>query len=110
MKITSVSKYVKISSSKVFSFARLLKGVPVAKALAMTKFSKAKAAALIGKTLKSAIANAENNQKLSAEDFRVKNVIVERGPRTKRYWSRSRGMARPIYKPTSHIRVSLVND
>ena len=110
MKITSVSKYVRISPSKVFSFARLLKGVPVAKALAMTKFSNTKAAALIDKTLKSAIANAENNQKLSAEDFRVENVIIERGPRSKRYWSRSRGMPRPIYKQTSHIRVSLVND
>ena len=110
MKVTSVSKYVRISPSKVFSFARLLKGMPVAEALAITKFSRTKAAALIEKTLKSAIANAENNQKLSAEDFRVENVIVGRGPRTKRYWSRARGMARQIYKQTSHIRVSRVND
>ena len=110
MKITAVSKYMKISPSKAFSFARLLAGMPVAEALAMTKFSNTKAAALIDKTLKSAIANAENNQKLSAEDFRVESVVIERGKRTKHYWSRARGMARQIYKQTSHIRVSLVND
>ena len=71
MRITSVSKYVKISPSKAIPFARLLKGLPVADALKVTKFSNKKAALLVEKTLKSAIADAENNAKLSAEDFHV---------------------------------------
>jgi len=110
MKITAVSRYVKISPSKVFSLARLLKGLPVADALKVTKFSNTKAAFFVEKTLKSAVANAENNAKVSADDFRVGNVIVERGPGMKRHWARSRGMARPVLKRTSHIRILLVND
>ncbi len=110
MKIIAESKYVRISPSKVVPFARLLKGLSVADALKLTQFSNKKAARLVGKTLKSAIANVENNAKLSADKFRVEHVLVGQGPSSKRYWSRSRGMARPILKRSSHIQVVLVND
>ena len=110
MRITAVCKYVRISPSKAIPFARLLKGLPVADALKKTKFSNKKAAGLVEKTLKSAIANAENNANVSADDFHVENVVIERGPTVKRYWHRSRGMARPIKRRTSHIRVVLVDE
>lgn len=110
MKITAVSKYVKLSPLKAVAFVRLLKGLPVAEALKVTKFSNKKAAWLVEKTLKSAIANAENNAKLSADDFHVENVIVERGPSSRRFWCRSRGMPRPITRRTSHIRVILTDN
>ena len=109
MKISAVSKYAKISPSKAISFARLLKGLSVADALKVAKFSNKKAAWLVEKTLKSAIADAENNANLSADDFHVENVIIERGPSTSRYWARSRGMARSIERRTSHIRVVLTD-
>lgn len=110
MQFIAISKYAKISSSKAVAFARLLKGLPVADALNATQFSNKKAAGFIGKALKSAIANAENNAKLSAEDFHVKHVLVEKGPSIRRYWHRSRGMARPISRRTSNIRVVITDD
>lgn len=111
MEITAASKYVRISPSKVYAFARLFKkGMPVSDALNLTRFSKKKAACLIEKTLKSAIANTENNAKASADEFRIKSVIVEKGPSMKRYWHRARGMVRPIIRRMCHIKVTLVND
>ncbi len=61
----------------------------------------------IGKTLKSAIANAENNNGLSADQLVVKNAIIDGGPTMKRYRPRARGSASPIHKKTSHITVIL---
>lgn len=109
MKITAISRYVRLSPSKGLGFARLLKGLSVAEALKATEFSDKKASFLIGKALRSAIANAEKNAGLSADDFHVEDVIVEKGPFMKRYWHRSRGMARPILKRTSHIRVVIAD-
>ena len=110
MKVQALSKSVRIAPSKAIPVARLLKGLPIDRALALVTFSRTKAAALIRKTLKSAVANVEHNAKLSPEDFRVQSVQVELGPVMKRFWSRSRGMARPVHKATSHIRVILAND
>lgn len=109
MRITAVSKYVKLSPTKAVPFARLLKGLPVAEALKATQFGNKKAAWLVEKTLKTAIADVENNAKLSADDFHVESVIIERGPSMKRLWHRSRGMGRPIVRRTSHIRVVLAD-
>lgn len=110
MKIEATSRFARIAPIKARSLARLLKGLPVAEALRATAFSRKKAALLIGKVLRSAIANAENNAKQSAESFHVEQVIVEQGPMMRRHWARSRGMARPVTKRTSHIRVVLANE
>jgi large subunit ribosomal protein L22 len=110
MKVQALSKAVRISPSKAIPVARLLKGLPIERALTIMTFNRTKAAALIRKTLKSAVANVEHNAKLSAEDFRVESVRVELGPVMKRFWARSRGMVRPVKKATSHIRVILAND
>jgi large subunit ribosomal protein L22 len=60
--------------------------------------------------LKSAIANAENNEGLSVESLIVKNAIVDGGPMQKRFRPRARGMASPIQKKTSHITVILTDN
>jgi large subunit ribosomal protein L22 len=110
MKIKASLKFARVSPTKAMPFARLLKGLSVADALKATAFDRRKVAGLIGKLLKSAIANIENNNKESAEKFRVEQVVIEQGPTRKGYWSRSRGMARPITKRTSHLRIVLVNE
>ncbi|MBI2438343.1 MAG: 50S ribosomal protein L22 [Lentisphaerae bacterium] len=110
MKIMASSRFTHIAPTKALPLARLLKGLSVAEALAATAFSRQKAGFLIGKVLKSAIANAENNAKQSAEEFRVERVVVEQGPTMRRFWSRSRGMARPVIRRTSHIRVIITSD
>ena len=107
MRIEAIFRYARIAPSKALPLARRLKGLSAADALQATAFSRQKAATLIGKVLKSAIANVEHNAKRSAEEFQVEQVVVERGPVLRRHWPRSRGMARPIAKRTSHIRVVL---
>lgn len=110
MKIESTARFTRISPAKVRPLARRLKGLAVADALRTTRFHHSKGAGLITKTLQTAIADVENTAKLSADDFHVEQVLIEQGPVMKRFWSRSRGMARPVLKRTSHIRVILANE
>jgi large subunit ribosomal protein L22 len=65
---------------------------------------------LINKTLKSAIANAENNHELSADELIVKEAVVGEGPTLKRFKPRARGSAGAILKRTSHIFITLTDE
>ena len=107
MEITATTKYIKMSPTKARDLANEIKGLPVSDALFITEFNARKAAIQIGKTLKSAIANAEHNQGLTADQLIVKNAIVDGGPMMKRYRPRARGSASPIQKKTSHITIVL---
>jgi len=109
MKVTAVTKYVRISPTKARDLARSIQGLTVAEALKRTQFNERKAAFHIRKTLRSAIANAENNNNLSAEGLVVSQAVVEDGPIMRRWWPRARGMVSPIAKRTSHIRITLTD-
>ncbi len=109
MEVAAVTKHAKISPSKVRDLARSVRGLPVAEALKITELSNRKGAFLLGKTLKSAIANAENNAKLSADTLSVKEAVVDDGPTVRRFWARARGMASPILRRTCHIKVVLTD-
>ena len=109
MEVQAVTKFARLSPTKARDLARKVQGLPVADALKVTDFSARKAAALIGKTLKSAIANAENNAKLAVDELTVKDAVVEEGPRMRRYWSRARGGIRPIKKRMCHIKIVLTD-
>ena len=107
MEVNSTLRFARISPLKVTDLAREIRGKPVAKALQVLQFSHRKGAFLLLKTLKSAVANAENNAKLSADNLVVKVVAVETGPSMKRFRPKARGMAGPIRKRMSHIRIVL---
>ena len=64
-----------------------------------------KAGDIIAKTVKSAVANAENNYNLAAEDLYVVQVVADEGRSLKRWRARARGRAAPIIKRSSHITV-----
>ena len=98
-----------MSPSKARDLAREIAGKTVAEALRITSLNRRKAALLIGKTLKSAVANAENNHQLSADDLVVRSAVVDQGPTLRRFWPRARGMASPIQKRTSHITIVLAD-
>ena len=110
MQIQSTTKYVRISAFKAREVAREIQGMPVAAALDLVAFSPKKAAALIAKTLKSAIANAENNNNLRAETLVVKEARIGEGPTAKRFQPKARGSAGPILKRSSHIRIVLTDE
>lgn len=107
MEVQAITKFVRISPTKARDIARAIQGLPVPKAVSITQQSDRKAARLIGKTLHSAIANAENNAGLSADDMVVKMAVVDDGPIMKRFQAGARGMYKPIKKRMSHIKIVL---
>jgi large subunit ribosomal protein L22 len=89
---------------------RAIQGLPVSAALDQLAFSPKKAAHLIAKTLKSAVANAENNANLRVDGLVVKEATVGEGPTMKRMMARARGSGSRILKRSSHIRIILTDE
>jgi large subunit ribosomal protein L22 len=110
MQVTSTYRYAKISPFKVREVTRAIQGLPVSAALDLVAFSPKKAAGFISKTLKSAIANAENNANLRVDGLVVKEATVGEGPTMKRMMPRARGSGSRILKRSSHIRIILTDE
>ena len=110
MEVRSTYKYARISAFKVREVTREIQGLPVSAALDLLAFTPKKAAFLIGKTLKSAVANAENNANLKPDGLVVKEATAGEGPTIKRIMARARGSASGILKRTSHIRIVLSDE
>ena len=110
MEVRSIYRYARISAFKVREVTREIQGLPVSAALDLLAFTPKKAAVLINKTLKSAVANAENNANLKVEGLVVKEAVVGEGPTIKRMMPRARGSGSQILKRTSHIRIVLSDE
>ncbi len=110
MQIKSIYKGARISAFKAREVTREIQGLPVAAALDLLAFTPRKAAAMIAKTLKSAVANAENNNNLRADKLVVQEATVGEGPTFKRFQPKARGSAGPIRKRTSHIRIIVTDE
>lgn len=110
MEIQAVTKYVRMSPKKVREVALEIQGQKATEALSLLQFIPRKSARLIAKTLKSAVANAENNNNLSSDSLVISRALVEAGPVLKRFRAGARGSAKPIRKRTSHIRIILTDN
>ncbi len=110
MEVRSIYKNARISPKKARDVAREIQGLPVSDAIDTLNFTPKKAAFLIGKTLKSAVANAENNHDLAADSLHVKEANISAGPSFRRYKPRARGSASAIRKRTSHIYIILTDE
>jgi len=110
MQVISTYRYARISPFKVREVTRAIQGLPVSAALDLVAFSPKKAAGLISKTLKSAVANAENNANLRVAGLVVKEATVGEGPTMKRMMPRARGSGSRILKRSSHIRIILTDE
>jgi large subunit ribosomal protein L22 len=110
MQVTSTYRYARISAFKAREVTRAIQGRSASDALDLLTFSPKKAALLVRKTLKSAIANAENNASLKVDTLLIKEAVVGEGPTYKRFRARARGSASPLRKRTSHIRIILSDD
>ena len=100
------AKYVRISPRKVRMVIDCIKGLYVSKARAILKSTNKRAAALLEKVLRSAIANA-SNKGYKEDTLYIAKVIANSGPVLKRYRAASFGRAAMIRKRTSHILVEL---
>jgi large subunit ribosomal protein L22 len=105
MEVKAITRYVRQSAFKARAVTRDIQGLPAQKALTLLEFYPQKAARFVWKTLKSAIANAENNHSLNPDLLVVKEATVGEAPTIKRFRPRARGSASPIAKRTCHIRV-----
>ncbi|MEM6910777.1 MAG: 50S ribosomal protein L22 [Verrucomicrobiota bacterium] len=110
MEVRAIHKYARISPLKARDVAREIQGLPASVAIDVLTFTPRKAAQLLNKVLKSAVANAENNHELDGDSLIVKEAVVDSGPVLKRWKPRARGGASPIHKRTSHLKVVLSDE
>ena len=100
--------HIRISPRKVRMVVDTVRGKSVSQALSILGFTRKKAALPVQKLLKSAVANAAENDGISDVDTLViDRIMVDEGPTLKRFMPRARGRATPIRKRTSHIRITL---
>ncbi|CAN5428294.1 hypothetical protein BH23ACT9_BH23ACT9_19180 [soil metagenome] len=103
----AVSRHVRQSPNKSRQVIQGLRGMSVEAAQRQLTFSQKDAAVQVLKTLNSAIANAEHNQDLDADDLFVLEAKVDEGPTLKRFQPRAMGRAYRIRKRTSHITITV---
>lgn len=100
-------KFVRISDTKARIVLDQIKGKGVIEAMGILKYSPRYAAEIIEKVLKSAIANAVNNNELDENNLYVADVVANQGPTLKRIRPRAQGRAYRINKKTALISIYL---
>ena len=105
MEAKAILRTTRISPQKARLVADQVRGLPVARALDLLKFSDKKAAAIIYKVIYSATSNAENNNGADIDELKVASIMVDEGPVLKRFMARAKGRGTRISKRTSHISV-----
>ena len=98
-------KYVGRSPYKVRQVINLIRGKQAEEALNILLLCDRGATEEIGKLLNSAIANAEHNNHIPAEELRISEAFVDEGPTAKRFRPRARGRGNRILKRSSHITI-----
>ena len=108
MEVKAYTKYNRMSSKKVRQVAREIHGMEAAQAMNALQVIPRKSARLIRKTLRSAMANAEHNHNLNADELTV-SAIIEQGSALRRFRPCARGSAHPFRKRQCHIRITLTD-
>lgn len=101
----AVVRYVRVSASKAREVLNLVRGESYGRAAEILAFSERSVSDVVGKLLESAVANAENNDGIPAEELFVSTCYADEGPTLKRWRPRARGRATQILKRTCHITI-----
>ncbi|MFO7556152.1 MAG: 50S ribosomal protein L22 [Desulfobacterales bacterium] len=107
MEVRAVAKYIRISPQKVRKLIGAVKGKPVEEGLDLLKFMPQKAASIVEKTIRSAVANADQHPDIDVDSLVIRNITADQGPTLKRFRARARGRGARILKRTAHITVIL---
>ena len=110
MQVHAILKNVPMSAQKMREMVRQIQGLPALQAQAVLAFVPRKSARLVAKTLDSAIANAENNNKIKPETLRVKEAVAGTATSLRRFTPKARGSAGPIIKRRCHIKITLSDE
>lgn len=103
----AVHRFARISPRKVRPLADMIRGKSADEAINILRYQPQRGARMLEKVLKSALANAEEQQARSVSRMVVVDARVDGGPMFKRIRPRARGMAYLIRKRMSHIRVAV---
>jgi large subunit ribosomal protein L22 len=101
----AVARYVRVSASKARELLNLVRGESYGRAAEILAFSERSVSDVVGKLLESAVANAENNDGIPAEELFISTCYADEGPTLKRWRPRARGRATRILKRTCHITI-----
>ncbi len=110
MEARAIARHVRMSARKVRLVVDQIRGKSVNEAYALLQFSKKSAAEPVGKTLRSAVANAQvkaldEGEVLDVDELFVREAYVDEGPTLRRWRAAAMGRAAPIRRRTSHITV-----
>ena len=107
MEVQARTTYLSISPQKLRLVCDKVRGMGAPQAIAVLQFMPHKGADFVGKTLASAIANAENNYDLNPDNLYVATIVADDGPRLKRMKAGARGRYKPRVKRTAHLTIVL---
>jgi large subunit ribosomal protein L22 len=110
MQVQAITKNFRMSAQKMREVVRQIQGLPALQAQAVLAVVPRKGAAVVAKTLQSAIANAENNNNVKADKLRVKEAVAGAATTIKRFVPKARGSAGPILKRSCHIKIVLSDE
>jgi len=110
MQVHAITKNVRMSAQKMREVVRQIQGMPALKAAAVLAVTPRKGARLVYKTLKSAIANAENNNGAKVESLKVKEAVAQTARSIKRFTPKARGSAGPIIKRSCHVKITVSDE
>ena len=105
--VKAIARYIRTAPRKLRLVADMIRGRKANEASALLNYTTKRAAETLGKVLKSAVANAENNFSLDAGKLVVTQVYIDQGPMLKRWIPRSRGRATSVFKYSSHITIAV---
>jgi large subunit ribosomal protein L22 len=103
--VKAVYRNLRSSPRKINDILRSIRGKKADIALRNLQFSEKRVSKEISKTIKSAVANAENNNQLDIDNLFIKEAFVGKGMVMKRYRPRARGRAGEIKKPFSNLTI-----
>ena len=106
-KVRASARYLRVTPRKARLVADQVRGMATADALPLLQFSPRGASRDIQKLIESAMANAENNHDLVADEMRIAEIHVDEGPTLRRWRARARGRATRIDKRTCHVSLAL---
>jgi large subunit ribosomal protein L22 len=110
MQVHAITKNIRMSAQKMREVTRQIQGLPAVQAQAILAVVPRKGARFVAKTLKSAIANAENNNKANVDSLIIKEAVAQTATTLKRFTPKARGSAGPILKRNCHVKIVLTDE
>ena len=111
MEARAIARYVRVTPRKADQVLQLIRGKRVDQVTEILDFTPKHVAKIIGKVVKSAVANAVVMEgKINVEHMRVKQAVAQAGPTMKRFLPRAQGRATPLLKRTCHILIIVEGD